>query len=88
MESVVPGHLWPSRMLQPIGLQTCLNHSFKQQLKAVHWKRKAGQAALALLLAIPFAVIAVRSFLLCLLGLFCLLSSIYLYDNLLLGMDQ
>ena len=88
MKSVVPVHLWPSRMLQPIGSQTCLNHLFKQQLKAVHWKRKVGQAALALLLAIPFAVVAVRSFILCLLGLFHLLSSIYLYDNLLLGRDR
>ena len=70
-------------MLQPIGSQDCSNHWFKQQLKAVYWKRKAGQAVLALLLAIPFAVIAVRSFLLRPLGLFLLLSSIYLCDNLL-----
>ena len=75
-------------MVQPIGSQTCLNHSFKQQLKAVHWKKKAGQVALALLLAIPFAVVAVHSFLLCPLGLFRLLSSIYLYANLLLGCDR
>ena len=75
-------------MLGLIGLQDCSNHSFKQQLKAVHWKRKAEQAAVALLLAIPFAVIAVHSFLLRPLGLFLPLSSMYLCDNLLLGCDR